>query len=600
MEDNNLRRELQELKLKYKELMGLYVETKKAVIDSTWSIVEFAPQLFAEIKPVDSGLVETERRVGEYNIQEVLGVGQFSVVKAITKGMTKPMYSGVPRRRRRDGDGTPLMAVKIVRKDDTITIQSILAVESEICILKEVGPHRNVVKFMETLHGPRHLYIIMERMKRDLFNFMEENKSKMDANITGLITKEILSGVAHLTQHRVVHRDIKPENVLIDVTTNNIVVKLCDFGHSRQLSKGETTLTNDFAGSPGFYAPEAVVTATYDAFKADVYSVLCVTLEMLVSVDFFSNVWMAPFYLIKHGGSAGVDEKHDFYLEMRKSMLAAHEEVRELYGAPGEGVISEFVCGVIHMQPELRPSVISLLSAEWLSRVDKASACDKLLDREHLHLQYRRFSYLPSDPSKRISGLTMHTTAASNLPVLDRGVKVPENRLERSAASPSTASSPTLPAFDNGESRRRSGVHLRDNGLGMMNVNSVELARQAAERRQSFLTCQVESASFRGAYAAAHQAKYELAIAANKAEALVKSVLANPPYIETNGGRGEGERIDDRQVSMQQVPFGGNEKEVLSASVDETDSLQFFMEEDALTDKEDVSPPLSRVPSRAA
>ena len=329
MGDDKLRHELQELKVKYKELMVLYVEVKKAVMDSTWSIVDFAPELFVEIKPMNKCLVETERRVGEYILQDLLGMGQFSVVKGITKGITKPTNSGVPRRKRRDDYGVPPMAVKIVKKDDIITIQNVIAIENEIRILKAVSPHRNVVKFVEVLHGPTHIYIIMERMERDLFTFMEENKSKIDQNIAALITKEILSGVAHLTQHRVVHRDIKPENVLIDVTTNDILVKLGDFGHSRQLMEGESTLTNDFAGSPGFYAPEAVVTNTYDAFKADVYSVMCVTLEMLVSVDFFESVWMPPFRLIKCHDDTGADEKHDFYLKMRASMLAAHREVDE-------------------------------------------------------------------------------------------------------------------------------------------------------------------------------------------------------------------------------------------------------------------------------
>ena len=167
MGDDKLRHELQELKVKYKELMVLYVEVKKAVMDSTWSIVDFAPELFVEIKPMNKCLVETERRVGEYILQDLLGMGQFSVVKGITKGITKPTNSGVPRRKRRDDYGVPPMAVKIVKKDDIITIQNVIAIENEIRILKAVSPHRNVVKFVEVLHGPTHIYIIMERMERD-------------------------------------------------------------------------------------------------------------------------------------------------------------------------------------------------------------------------------------------------------------------------------------------------------------------------------------------------------------------------------------------------------------------------------------------------
>ena len=590
MEDKELHRELKELRVRHSELIGLYVNTKQAVLDSTWAIVELAKGLFVEIKPMDRGLVETEGRVGEYSIQGVLGKGQYSIVKGVSKGITQN-NSGVPRRKRRDGDGVPPMAVKIVNKEDIITIQSILAMENEIRILKEVGPHKNVVNFVELLHGPRHLYIIMERVKRDLFSFMEDKKDKMDTNIIGLITKEILSGVAHLTQHRVVHRDIKPENVLIDVTTIDIVVKLCDFGHSRQLQKRDTTLTNDFAGSPGFYAPETVITKTYDAFKADVYSVACVTLEMLVSTEFFSNEWMVPFQAIKGApGDLGVDEKHDFYLEMRRTMLAAHHEVEELYGAPGEGVISEFVCSVIHMQPELRPSVMTLLNTVWLSHLDKASACDRLLDREHLYVQYRRFSYLPPGlGTKGLGGIDKSVPITTQLPLLARGVKVPD-RLGQSSEPPSRkGSTTTLPAFDKGESRRRSSAHVRDNGLGMMTVNPAELAKQAAERRQSFLTCNVESKSFRGAVAAAYQAKKDLASATDHAEALAQSVLAELPMKDDRGGGADTEE----EAAFQHVPFGGG-----GECVADPDGLQFFMEGEVSTDKEDVSPPVSRAVSR--
>ena len=503
----------------------------------------------------------------------------------------------MPRRKRRDDYGVPPMAVKIVKKDDIITIQNVIAIENEIRILKAVSPHRNVVKFVEVLHGPTHIYIIMERMERDLFTFMEENKSKIDQNIAALITKEILSGVAHLTQHRVVHRDIKPENVLIDVTTNDILVKLGDFGHSRQLMEGESTLTNDFAGSPGFYAPEAVVTNTYDAFKADVYSVMCVTLEMLVSVDFFESVWMPPFRLIKCHDDTGADEKHDFYLKMRASMLAAHREVDELYSAPGDGVISEFVRSVIHMQPELRPSVTALLNAGWLSRANKASACDKLLDREHLHEQYRRFSYLPPDTTKSTIGSMIKCTAfTAELPAL-AGNKGASRACQQRAPSSSAGSSTTLSIIDSRISRRRSSAYLRDNGLGSMNVNSAELARQAAERRESFLTCNVESASFREKCAAAHQAKKEMILATNRAEALANLVSMNP-LIEDSGSIGGRGKFKNDNRDIQRAPYYIDDDMATLNALDKHDELQFVMDEGSLTDREDVSPPESRFDSR--
>ena len=45
---------------------------------------------------------------------------------------------------------------------------------------------------------------------------------------------QTLHGVNYCHQHSVIHRDVKPENILV---CKNGVVKLCDFGFARMLSK---------------------------------------------------------------------------------------------------------------------------------------------------------------------------------------------------------------------------------------------------------------------------------------------------------------------------------------------------------------------------
>ena len=631
--NSTLKRDYTELKERYSKLMSIYLETKQAVLDSTWAIVEIDGS-FVEIRSEDKDAVETETRIGEYSIYDTLGVGQFSVVKAARKGERRVWLRGVPHRKRRDTLNDDTLAVKIICKETMITIKNIYAIENEISVLRKVGKNKNVVGYVDMIHGPRHLYIFMERIKSDLFKYMEENKEKMDTNVVGIITKEILSGVAHLTQHRVVHRDIKPENVLIAITTNDIVVKLCDFGHSRQMGKGETKLCDDFAGSPGFYAPEAILTKSYDAFKADVYSVACVTLEMLVSTEFFSNVWMTPFQscMIEKAKTG----KQDFHLEMRNAILAAQKEVQTLCNAPGGGAVSEFVCSILHMQPELRPSVMSLLSTPWLSTLNRASACDKLLEREHLHVQYRRFSYVPP-------GLDGCTTTYK-APLLSRGVKIPEydksgstnlprvgeDRRRSSTATfrqlvPTATSATSGTASERQESRRLSSIHMKDNGLGAMNVNSAEVRRQAKERRASFLTVQSEdkNSAFTKALSAARNAQHHLAAATGRADTLAQTIQVNMSVFSSQKGikkKEEEEEKEERWV----VGMDLDQKEEAKEDDDRTDDeergqdpyacgqqhtpfsdmhssgLQFFMdeeEEEVFTDKEEFSPMSSAPPS---
>jgi len=47
---------------------------------------------------------------------------------------------------------------------------------------------------------------------------------------------QTLLGLAHCHLHFCVHRDIKPENLLV---TKEKVVKICDFGFARVVSKSQ-------------------------------------------------------------------------------------------------------------------------------------------------------------------------------------------------------------------------------------------------------------------------------------------------------------------------------------------------------------------------
>lgn len=58
------------------------------------------------------------------------------------------------------------------------------------------------------------------------------------------------------------------------------LVKLIDFGLCTKAMTPEYDALRDFCGSPGFFAPEMLLADSYDGFKADVWSVGCILLEV--------------------------------------------------------------------------------------------------------------------------------------------------------------------------------------------------------------------------------------------------------------------------------------------------------------------------------
>ena len=92
------------------------------------------------------------------------------------------------------------------------------------------------------------------------------------------------------------HRDLKPENILLTFDKELgrcIDLKLCDFGLAAKIST--TSMLSDFCGSPGFFAPEMIVTGKYHGDKADIWSVGCILLEMLFGHRKFIDIWMQAY-----------------------------------------------------------------------------------------------------------------------------------------------------------------------------------------------------------------------------------------------------------------------------------------------------------------
>lgn len=201
-------------------------------------------------------------KVGEYEILETLGEGAYSKVKQVRHIPTGNMFVAkiIPK------------TSKQVQKD----------VRIEISILRRLH-HRNIVQLVEILESPNNYYIILEPvMGGDLCDFITTLEEPLSEQDVALLLVQLVAGVRACHKNGVAHRDLKPENLLLTTTG---VLKISDFGLSRlhresNYKAKETEYAHTLTGTLAYVAPE-VFGGTYDAFRADIWSVGCIAYVLL-------------------------------------------------------------------------------------------------------------------------------------------------------------------------------------------------------------------------------------------------------------------------------------------------------------------------------
>ncbi|XP_051744301.1 serine/threonine-protein kinase/endoribonuclease ire-1-like isoform X6 [Ctenopharyngodon idella] len=113
-----------------------------------------------------------------------------------------------------------------------------------------------IVRYVTFVVDEDFYYLANQLCEYDLEDYMKELRQQErndKENILRKIVKEMLLGLQVLHRAGVIHRDIKPRNVLIDSGKN---ARLADFGLSRKLEEGRSTVHTVRAGTQGWEATE--------------------------------------------------------------------------------------------------------------------------------------------------------------------------------------------------------------------------------------------------------------------------------------------------------------------------------------------------------
>ncbi|XP_059373882.1 uncharacterized protein LOC132110867 [Carassius carassius] len=118
----------------------------------------------------------------------------------------------------------------------------------------------SIVRYVDFAEDMHFGYLVLQLCEYTLEEYIQDHLPDDSAErslVLKKLVKEVLDSlqVLHDQQTKVLHRDIKPQNVLIDIKGQ---AKLADFGISRRLKQGETTLRTSIAGTRCWKAKETI------------------------------------------------------------------------------------------------------------------------------------------------------------------------------------------------------------------------------------------------------------------------------------------------------------------------------------------------------
>lgn len=203
--------------------------------------------------PTDSAAIDGGLRHRGATVKQMLHQGRdindyYDLVKIVGEGAYGQVYAAIER-------NTGLQrAVKVVDTTKAAlsspTFVNTLLAEAEIMRTLE---HPLIVQLVDVFANGPVFYFVMELLSGgDLFDRVVKKGSYSECDANSLMRK-LLTAIAYIHSRGIAHRDLKIENIMLESISNDVDIKVTDFGLAKS---GEAYQT--FCGTPNYYAPEVL------------------------------------------------------------------------------------------------------------------------------------------------------------------------------------------------------------------------------------------------------------------------------------------------------------------------------------------------------
>ena len=140
------------------------------------------------------------------------------------------------------------------------------------------------------------------------------------------------------------------------INSKSLGLKLCDFGLGAIID--DRAALKDFCGSPGFFAPEILLKESYSGDKADIWSIGCILLEMILGREKFCDIWMSVF----DKKSLSSHNKENFCSLIKEALNV----LRNVIDFSDD--LKDFLFKILNLNPSERPSAGELMNHPWLAQ----------------------------------------------------------------------------------------------------------------------------------------------------------------------------------------------------------------------------------------